>query len=94
MRLAVRLLPREKSVRNGLAAGESWIRTFGSAREWFRFPGAARFRWTVAVLGQLDPVAEGRAKDRAEARLLAKTAVAGQFADWAERSGDESARDG
>jgi hypothetical protein len=57
-------------------------------------PGAARFRWTVAVLGQLDPVAEGRAKDRAEARLLAKAAVAGHFADRAERSGDRSARDG
>jgi hypothetical protein len=57
-------------------------------------PGAARFRWTVAVLGQLDPVAEGRAKDRAEARLLAKAAVAGHFADRAERSGDGSARDG
>jgi hypothetical protein len=57
-------------------------------------PGAGRFRWTVAVLGQLDPVAEGRAKDRAEARLLAKAAVAGHFADRAERSGYGSARDG
>jgi hypothetical protein len=57
-------------------------------------PGAARFRWTVAVLGQLNPVAERRARDRAEARLLAKAAVAGYFADRAERSGDGSARDG
>ena len=45
-----------------------------------RAPGAGRFLWTVAVLGQLDPVAEGRAKDRAEARLLAKAAVAAYFA--------------
>ena len=57
-------------------------------------PGAARFRWTVAVLGQLNPVAEGRARDRAEAPLLAKAAVAEHFADRAERSGDGSARDG
>jgi hypothetical protein len=49
---------------------------------------------TVAVLGQLNPVAEGRASDRAEARLLAKAAVAGHFAERAERSGDGSARDG
>jgi hypothetical protein len=57
-------------------------------------PDADRFRWTVAVLRQLDPVAEGRAKNRAEARLLAEAAVAGHFADRAEPSGDESARDG
>jgi hypothetical protein len=65
-----------------------------SARCNTRAPGAARFRWTVAVLGQLNPVAEGRARDRAEARLLAKAAVAGYFADRAEPSGDGSARDG
>ena len=29
-----------------------------------RAAGADRFRWTVAVLGQLDPVAEGRAENR------------------------------
>jgi hypothetical protein len=46
-----------------------------------RAPGADRFRWTVAVLGQLDPVAERRAKDRAEARLLAEAAVAAYFAE-------------
>jgi hypothetical protein len=56
-----------------------------------RAPGGDRFRWTVAVLGQLDPVVEGRAKSRAEARLLAETAVAGYFADRAEPI---SARDG
>ena len=52
-----------------------------------RAPGADRFRWTVAVLGQLDPVAEGRAKDRADARSLAEGAAAAYFADWAEPSG-------
>jgi hypothetical protein len=38
-----------------------------------RAPGADRIRWTVAVLGQLDPVTEGAAKNRTElrrARLL------------------------
>ncbi len=59
-----------------------------------RAPGAGRFRWTVAVLGQLGPVAEGQVKDRAGARLLAEAAVAGYFADWAEPSGDGSACDG
>jgi hypothetical protein len=48
-----------------------------------RAPGADRFRWSVAVLGNLDPVAEGRAKDRADARSLAEAAVAAYFADWA-----------
>jgi hypothetical protein len=38
-----------------------------------RASGADRFRWTVAVLGQLDPVAEGRAESRAEARSLARS---------------------
>jgi hypothetical protein len=46
-----------------------------------RAPGADRFRWTVAVLGQLDPVAEGRAESRAEARLHAEAAVAAYFAE-------------
>jgi hypothetical protein len=46
-----------------------------------RAPGADRFLWTVAVLGQLNPVAEGRAKDRAEARSLAEAAVAAHFAE-------------
>jgi hypothetical protein len=57
-----------------------------------RAPGADRFRWTVAVLGQLDPVAEGRAESRADARLHAEAAVAAYFADlgelWGGRSGD------
>lgn len=44
-----------------------------------RASGADRFRWTVAVLGQLDPVAEGRAENRAEARLLAEEAMATYF---------------
>ena len=59
-----------------------------------RAPGTGRFRWTVAVLGQLDPVAEGQAKSRAEARLLAEAAVATYFADWAEPSDGGSASDG
>jgi hypothetical protein len=56
-----------------------------------RAAGVDRFRWTVAVLGQLEPVAEGWAKDRAEARQLAEAAVAAYFA---EPSGGGSARDG
>ena len=46
-----------------------------------RASGADRFRWTVAVLGQLDPVAEGRAESRAEARSLAEAAVTAYFAE-------------
>jgi hypothetical protein len=56
-----------------------------------RASGAHRFRWTVAVLGQLDPVAEGRAENRAEARLLAEAAVAAYFAEPSDRG---SAGDG
>ena len=59
-----------------------------------RAPGADRFRWTVTVLGQLDPVAEGRAKDRAEARSLAEAALAAYFANRVEPSAGGSARDG
>jgi hypothetical protein len=59
-----------------------------------RAPGADRFRWTVAVLGQLDPVAEGRTENRAEARSLAEAAVAAYFANRADQSGGGSARDG
>jgi hypothetical protein len=62
-----------------------------------RAPGAGRFRLDRAVLGQLDPIAEGRAKrakNRAEARSLAEAAVAAYFADWAEPSGGGGARDG
>ena len=59
-----------------------------------RVPGADRFRWTVAVLGQLDSVAEGRAKNRAEARSLAEAAVSAYFADRADPSGGGSACDG
>jgi hypothetical protein len=58
-----------------------------------RAPGVDRFCWTVAVLGQLDPVAEGRVESRAEARLLAEAAVAAYFADWAEPSDRGSADD-
>jgi hypothetical protein len=58
-----------------------------------RVPRADRFRWTVTVLGQLDPVAEGRAENRAEARSLAEAAVAAYFADRAEPSADGSACD-
>jgi len=47
-----------------------------------RAAGVDRFLWTVVVLGKLDPVAEGRAKDRAEARLQAEAAVAAYFAGW------------
>jgi hypothetical protein len=58
-----------------------------------RAPGADRFRWTVAVLGQLDPVAEGRAESRAEARLLAEAAVTAYFADLGELRGGRSGDD-
>jgi hypothetical protein len=56
-----------------------------------RASGADRFRWTVAVLGQLEPIAEGRAKNREEAPSLAEAAVAAYFADWAEPSGGGNA---
>ena len=59
-----------------------------------RAPGADRFRWTVAVLGQLDPIAEGRAENRVEARSLAEAAVAAYFAGRAEPSGGGSVRGG
>ena len=69
-------------------------RSASSAVRDARAPGADRFLWTVAVLGQLDPVAEGRAESRAEARLLAEAAIAAYFADGAEPSGGGSAGDG
>jgi hypothetical protein len=59
-----------------------------------RAAGEDRFRWTVTLLGQLDPVAEGRAKKRAEARSLAEAAVAAYFANRAETLGGGSVRDG
>lgn len=65
----------------------------GSVRD-TRAPGADRFRWTVAVLGQLDPIAQGRAENRVEARSLAEAAVAAYFAARAEQSGGGSMRDG
>ena len=65
----------------------------GSVRD-TRAPGVDRFRWTVAVLGQLDPIAEGRAENRVEARSLAEAAVAAYFAARAEPSGGGSVRDG
>jgi hypothetical protein len=58
-----------------------------------RAPGGDRFRWTVAVLGQLDPVAEGRAENRVEARSLAEAAVAAYFANRAAPSGGRSSND-
>jgi len=59
-----------------------------------RAPGADRFRWTVAVLGQLDPIAEGRTETRLEARSLAEAAVAAYFAGRAVPSGGGSVRGG
>ena len=59
-----------------------------------RAPDADRFRWTIAVLGQLDPIAEGRAENRVEARSLAEAALAAYFAGRAEPSGGGSVRDG
>jgi PLD-like domain len=46
-----------------------------------RAPGDDRFRWTVAVQGQLEPVAEGWTENRAEARSLAEAAVAAYFGE-------------
>jgi len=57
-----------------------------------RAPGEDRFRWTVAVLGQVEPVAEGRAQNRAEARSLAEVAIAAYFADCVEVRRWECAR--
>jgi hypothetical protein len=59
-----------------------------------RAAGAVRFRWTVTLLGQLDPVAEGRTENRAEARSLAEGVVAAYFANRAEPSRGGSGRDG
>jgi hypothetical protein len=59
-----------------------------------RAPGVDRFRWTVAVLGQLDPIAEGRTENRVEARSLAEAAVSTYFANQAVPSGDGSVRGG
>jgi hypothetical protein len=52
-----------------------------------RAAGADRFLWTVAALGKLDPVAEGRAENRAEARLLAEAMVAAYFAEPSDGGG-------
>ena len=52
-----------------------------------------RFRWTVAVLGQLDPVAEGRAENREEARSLAEAALRTYAEKWRERSGGQNRND-
>jgi hypothetical protein len=56
-----------------------------------RAAGEDRFRWTVAVLGELDPIAEGQAENRLEARRLAEAAVAAYFTNRVEPI---SARDG
>ena len=50
-------------------------------------PGADRFLWAVTVLEELNPVAEGRAKERAEARWLAEAAVAAYFPEPSDRGG-------
>src|SRR5208282_1004083 len=55
--------------------------------------GGDRFRWTVAVLGQLDPVAEGWTENRVEACSLAEAVVTAYLANRAEPSGGGSARD-
>ena len=65
----------------------------GSVRD-TRAPGAGRFRWTVAVLGQFDPIAEGRTETGLEARSLAEAAVSAYFANRAVPSGGGSVRDG
>ena len=57
-----------------------------------RAPGEDRFRWTVAVLGQVEPVAEGRAQNRTGARSLAEVAIAAYFADCVEVRRWECAR--
>jgi hypothetical protein len=59
-----------------------------------RAAGADRFRWTVTLLGQLDPVAEGRTANRAEARSLAEGVVAAYSANRVEPSRGGSVRDG
>jgi hypothetical protein len=46
-----------------------------------RAPGDDRFRWTVAVEGLLEPVAEGRTEKRSEARSLAEAAVTAYFGE-------------
>jgi hypothetical protein len=45
-----------------------------------RGPGAARYHWTVTVVGEPDPVASGRAEQPAEARSQAEAALAGHCA--------------
>jgi hypothetical protein len=58
-----------------------------------RAAGGDRFRWTVAVLGQLDPVAKGRAENREEARSLAEAALRTYAEKWRERSGGQTRDD-
>ena len=59
-----------------------------------RAAGADRFRWTVTLLGQLDPIAEGRTENRAEARSLAEGVVAAYSENRVEPSRGGSLRDG
>ena len=47
-----------------------------------RGDGASRYQWSVMPLGMPDPVAEGCAADRAEARSLAEAALRNFFKDW------------
>ena len=57
-----------------------------------RAPGADRFRWTVAVLGQLDPVAEGRTETRARGAFARRGGGSSLFRGLP--SGGGSVRDG
>src|SRR5215472_111515 len=50
-----------------------------------RGDGASRYQWSVMPLGMPDPVAEGCAADRAEARSLAEAALRNFFKDWREQ---------
>ena len=60
------------------------IRDTGAAR-------ADRFLWSVTLLGQLDPIAAGRAGEIAEARALAEQALGVYVAEWRDMSGAEDA---
>jgi hypothetical protein len=59
-----------------------------------RTPGTDRFQWSVTVLGRSDPIATGRAAERAEARTLVEIALGAYVADWRGPSTAEHAGDG
>jgi hypothetical protein len=52
--------------------------------------GAARYHWTVSLLGKPNPVAAGRAGERAEARSLGEAALSAFVEDWRQQSGWQS----